>query len=158
MGLKFGRVSAATLRDLSHRTQGIVAVSRRRLQGRDVPDEILKERVRAKLGRAVSHPHAIEVHVKDGIATLKGPIFAEQIDHLISSVKRISGLRGLQNSLSVYEEGSHIPSLQGGKRPPDLLKRSSSSWPPAKRLILSLGLSLAGIIGVLQRENHAALT
>src|SRR5262245_6626086 len=61
-------------RDVAHRTDGLVTRVRRAFR-RDVPDDDrLVERVRAQLGRAVSHPHAIRVEVDDGCVTLRGPI------------------------------------------------------------------------------------
>src|SRR5437763_385294 len=47
-----------------------------RLTGEAVPDDVLVERVRAKLGRYISHPHAIEVDVSGGRICLTGPALA----------------------------------------------------------------------------------
>src|SRR6185503_3868231 len=50
-----------TTRDFGNRARGIFAAARALLRWNTVPDEVLVERVRARLGRAVSHPNAIEV-------------------------------------------------------------------------------------------------
>src|SRR5690606_37640947 len=53
-----------TAHDVAGRSAGMVAVVSRRLNGNsqeDVPDTALVDRVRAKLGRVVSHPHAVHV-------------------------------------------------------------------------------------------------
>ena len=63
---KFGDGLDATMRDLRHRATGTVAELRSRLRRDRVEDEILYERVRSGIGRAVSHPHAITVIVQDG--------------------------------------------------------------------------------------------
>lgn len=46
-------------RDLSGRSRGAVAGARYLVAGRVVEDDVLHERVRAELGRRVSHPHAV---------------------------------------------------------------------------------------------------
>jgi len=66
-----------TARDARHRAQGLQAMSRRILRREDnLPDETLVGRVRAVLGRYVSHPHAIVVDVSCGEVSLSGPILA----------------------------------------------------------------------------------
>src|ERR1041385_3242642 len=56
-----------TSRDLRNRVQGLALEAK----SHNVPDEVLVERVRSKLGRLVSHPHAIEVAAKNGVVTLR---------------------------------------------------------------------------------------
>jgi len=45
-----------------------------------VDDDVLVERVRAHLGRAVSHPHAVDVGAADGVVTLRGPTAPRSAD------------------------------------------------------------------------------
>jgi hypothetical protein len=56
-----GQAALRTSRDLGNRTKGLVAEagSRLRRHEEEVDDRILRDRVRSKLGRAVSHPSAI---------------------------------------------------------------------------------------------------
>src|SRR6266852_5413362 len=72
-----------TLRDTRHRAMGIKAefdaMGRRILRRGGVDDETLAGRVRAALGRYVSHPHAIEVTVSEGEVGLAGPILAHEV-------------------------------------------------------------------------------
>jgi hypothetical protein len=57
-----GRDSAdAGWRDLANRASGLVARARGAWRAETPDDDVLVERVRAELGRWVSHPHAIEV-------------------------------------------------------------------------------------------------
>src|SRR6185436_5550374 len=58
-----GEAGSVAARDAVHRAQGLVAETRRRFSDDPVSDEVLAERVRAALGRAVSHSHAIDVFV-----------------------------------------------------------------------------------------------
>jgi hypothetical protein len=46
----------ATARDVANRASGIIAAGRRRWADEKVDDRRLRERVRARLGRATSHP------------------------------------------------------------------------------------------------------
>src|SRR5262245_4041237 len=62
------------VRDLAHRAKGRVATTRGRFSRAEVDDDVLCERVRAELGRCVSHPHAIQVTCASGQVTLSGPI------------------------------------------------------------------------------------
>jgi hypothetical protein len=74
----------ATVRDMTNRTAGIVAATRGRLAHEDVDDVPLLERVRATLGRACSHPRAIDGAVADGAVTLRGPILASEVERLLA--------------------------------------------------------------------------
>src|ERR671914_2548723 len=64
-----------TARDTVHRAQGAWAEAKRLFNHEEnIDDETLIGRVRAALGRVVSHPHAIEVAASGGHVTLLGPI------------------------------------------------------------------------------------
>src|SRR6185369_15647959 len=56
-------------RDLSHRAQGLLAEAKKIASHPD--PYVLAERVRTRIGRAVSHPHAIHVHNDDGIVSVE---------------------------------------------------------------------------------------
>ena len=77
-------------------------------------DDVLKARIRSKLGRLVSHPHSIEVKVVDGRATLTGPILAAEEVPLFEVISGIAGLKSIENLLELHETAD-IPALQGGK-------------------------------------------
>ena len=77
-----------------------------------VPDDILIERVRAQLGRPVSHPRAIEVRAESGKVVLSGPILADEAEDLIQRISRIPGVRSIESQLEVHAEPGDIPSLQ----------------------------------------------
>src|SRR5688572_14418718 len=63
---------AAASRDAAHRAKGLVAETRSALRQGPVDDDVLVERVRARLGRVTTHPSAIEVSVAGGRVLLKG--------------------------------------------------------------------------------------
>src|SRR5687768_9194888 len=66
-------------RDLSNRIAGTAAEVRGRFTDGDVDDQTLIERVRTKLGRVVSHPHAISVTSDDGVITMTGPVLQAEV-------------------------------------------------------------------------------
>jgi len=150
-----------TARDARHRAQGLQAISRRLLQRADqaTDDETLVGRVRAVLGRYVSHPHAIEVSAADGQATLSGPILAAEVPALLGAVKRVPGVRGVENRLAVHQDPGNISSLQGGvPRRGQRFELLQDNWSPSARLLVgTLGLALLLRGGVLSRLGGAAL-
>ena len=99
-------------RDLQHRVRGVVYEAKARLSEEEVSDDILVERVRAQLGRPVSHPRAIDVRAQDGCVILAGPILAGEVDDLIRQVSRIGGVRSIRSELDLHEEPGNVPALQ----------------------------------------------
>lgn len=133
-------------RDLSHRAAGAMARVRGLVRRRPVDDEVLVERVRARLGRVVSHPHAIEVGSKDGLVRLRGRILQAEVKPLLRAVANVPGVRDIMNELDANKMAGNIPSLQGGSTPapprPDILQ---SQWSPATRLLV--GTSATALVG-----------
>ena len=104
----------AAARDFSNRAAGAVAEARRRLRSDRPDDDVLAERVRAALGRAVSHPKAIEVEARYGNVRLSGPILSHEVSSLLSAVESVQGVRNVDNRLEPHDQPGNIPSLQGG--------------------------------------------
>jgi osmotically-inducible protein OsmY len=67
-----------------------------------VDDNLLVERVRVALGRTVHGADTIDIRAREGQVTLKGPARPEQIDELVACARRVEGVRGVDNRLSVY--------------------------------------------------------
>lgn len=149
-----------TARDARHRITGLQAMSRRFLRPENnVSDQKLVGRVRAILGRYVSHPHAIEVSASDGQVTLSGPILAAEVQTLLGVVKHVPGARGVESRLAVHQERGNISSLQGGyPRRGQQWELLQDNWSPAARLLVGtagFGLLLRG--GLVGRLGGAAL-
>jgi uncharacterized membrane protein len=136
-----GRVTA---RDTVHRARGMWASTRRLFDHEPVTDAVLVGRVRAELGRFVSHSHAIEVVAEGGHVTLSGPIVAEEVRPLLRHVRRVPGVRAVSDRLTVYDDPSHVSSLQGGQPAPgSRFELMQANWSPAARLAVgSLGAGL----------------
>ena len=145
-------------RDLACRTRGFIAETRSFLRDEDVPDDILKERVRAKLGHIVSRPHAIDVVVRDGQVTLAGPVPAEDVARLLAAIAVVPGVRDLEPHLDIYVARDSVPELQGGDRDEEKrLQRSRERWSPILRLLAGLtGVGLVGA-GLLRRDRLGSL-
>src|SRR6266508_3639453 len=118
-------------RDVSHRADGLVARMRRAFRREDADDDLLVERVRAQLGRAVSHPHAIRVEVDEGCVTLRGPILHGEVKPLLHAVARVRGVCGVVNALDERETTDYVPELQG-----TVARRRPRPLAPATRLVL----------------------
>ncbi len=139
-----GDAAEATRRDLTNRASGAAALARGVLRRGPVDDQVLLERVRAQLGRAVSHPRAIDVGVAEGVVTLRGPILAWEVSRLLRAVERIRGVRDIVNALEEHESAANVPSLQGGSPPPGLRTALlHGQWSPTTRLMTGL-LAAAG--------------
>ena len=79
-------------------------------------DHQLHERIRAQLGRVVSHPHAIHLRVMDGAVTLTGHVLRHEVVPLLNCVRAIAGVKRMDNRLEEHPEPGNIPSLQGTGR------------------------------------------
>lgn len=134
------RAADATARDMANRARGIAAVTRGRIWDDEIDEWRLIERVRARLGRACSHPHAIDVEADDdGNVTLRGPILAHEVDGLLATTAAVRGVASVINELDPHESAEGIPSLQGEGRVGgpniDLLQ---PNWAPATRAIVGM--------------------
>jgi osmotically-inducible protein OsmY len=87
--------TAAT--DISNRVRGLVAETQARFRHEEVPDDLLVERVRAKMGHAVSHPRAITVTAHQGRVTLSGRILAQEAGRLLAAAAAVRGVTGVEN-------------------------------------------------------------
>jgi hypothetical protein len=137
----------ATSRDIANRAKGAVAELRGRLRNEEVSDDVLRERVRTRVGAVIGYASSIDVTVSDGRVTLSGPVLDHEIDRLLRRVAAVRGVKEVQSRLDVHAEPGNIPGLQGAARTPragevfDLMQRN---WSPSTRFLTGLtGLFLA---------------
>ena len=156
---KTGEAAQVTARDLRNRAQGIASTVQSTFSSEPIDDGKLTDRVRSKLGRYVSHPGAIEVTAQDGVITLAGPILMEEVPHLLSAVKGVSGVKEVVNNLEVHAESENHPALQGGRqRPGSRFEFMQENWSPAARFVAgTLGASLAAYGGTRRGAFGAGL-
>ncbi len=89
--------------DTAHRVAGALAEARGALRAKDVDDDIVRERVRSRIGRLVEHPHELETTVRDGSVTLSGRVSSGELPELLARVRVVRGVRDLENRLDTYE-------------------------------------------------------
>ncbi|HTK86431.1 MAG TPA: BON domain-containing protein [Nitrospiraceae bacterium] len=151
---------AVTTRDAQHRAQGMASTVRSWVSSQPaLTDDVLIERVRAKLGTLVRHPRSIEVAAHDGSVILSGPVLADEVDSLVAMVSRVPGVRHVENRLEVHEEAGNVPGLQGGpaRRPRgDVFELMQSNWSPATRFLTGAAGSVVAMYGARQRTAVGA--
>lgn len=135
------------VRDLRNRTRGILAEGMGMLSQEGIPDHLLEERIRARLGFLTRHPSAVQVSVQNKKAVLAGDVLQNEVDHLVSGVRQIRGIEDVQSNLNVHQEAGNVPQLQGEGWMPG--QDNQALWTPAARLLASIGaayLVLSGLI------------
>jgi uncharacterized membrane protein len=154
-------------RDLRNRARGVAHEVRSRFTREEVPDEILCERVRSRLGWAVSHPGAVEVSALSGRVTLSGAVLEREYVRLLRTVWAVRGVADVEDRLAVYESAAGVSALQGGGRARGRrFGPWQENWPPGVRVIMgTMGGALLinalagrrGALGLLGGLGGAAL-
>ncbi len=130
----------ALSRDIANRARGVAAEARHLLNHETVGGRRLQERVRAELGRVVSHPRAIDVSATDdGCICVAGPILSDEADQAISAIRSVSGVCAVEDRLERHATAEGVPSLQGGRTRPG--RRSAllqDSWSPTTKALVAL--------------------
>ena len=142
-----------TTRDLGNRARGMAAETRARLTPEDVTDDVLVGRVRAALGRVVSHSGSIIATASGGEVTLSGPVLASEVDELLITVRKVRGVQDVVDRLEVHELADSVPGLQGGTHRTGVTSGlRKENWSPSARLLVgTLGSALA--VSGLQRRG-----
>ncbi len=143
-----------SVRDLANRVKGAAAEVVSDLIPEAVDDTVLVDRVRAKLGRAVSHPGAIHAYARDGVITLEGAVLEEEVEDLLLAVRSVRGVRAVVNKAMVYVDGNDVPELQGTGHligPPFELLREN--WKPATRMLVGTAGAGLAAYGFLYRRD-----
>lgn len=150
-GTDTARLANQAARDARHRLHGVNArlAHRMRSSERTVDELRLIERVRAALGRCVSHPHAIQVGAHDRTIVLSGPILASEVPELLATVRAVPDVAGVENHLDVHHQDDRVPSLQGEGRHRD---NGSQYWTPTVRLAALVGGGVLALYGLAKRS------
>jgi hypothetical protein len=134
------------MRDTANRARGLFARLRTAFDRRQPDDEVIAERVRAALGRSVAHAVAIRASVRDAVVRLDGPVLAAEADRVRRVVRRVRGVRHLDDRLQIHEQPD-VPSLQG-----DVPRRPLLRLVPAGRLALG-AVSAVTLIAIRPRPQ-----
>jgi hypothetical protein len=132
-------------RDAGNRLHGMVAEVQSLARSGQPSDDVLVQRVRARIGRAVSHPHAIHVDAHDGCVVLSGPVLSHEVENLIDNVRWVRGVQRVENQLDLHEDAGNFSALQGGYeryyQPLDIMQQN---WSPTTRA--AVGVAAAGLM------------
>jgi uncharacterized membrane protein/gas vesicle protein len=132
--------------DLAHRAQGLVAEARSAMAEEQVSDEVLVNRVRAKMGRVVSHPGAVEVTAVQGRVILSGAVLEYEHEDLLQAARAVEGVREVEDRLEVHKTADGISALQGGHpRPGERFELMQENWSPAARVLVGAAGSALGL-------------
>lgn len=96
------------IENISDRAQGIAAEKTRTLTSEEVSDEVMVARVRSAMGHVLSSAHNVEVIANNGLVTLSGSVPTQEVDTLISTVKALPGVHGVDNRLEMYEDAANM--------------------------------------------------
>jgi uncharacterized membrane protein len=74
--------------------------------------------------------------VIDGRTTLRGPVLAHEVPHLLAGVAAVAGVCDIDNQLDPLDDAGNVPALQGQctARPPRFVL-ARENWPPSARLV-----------------------
>lgn len=150
-----GRAMGATSRDVAHRATGLAASLHSSFFDREAPDEVIAARVRARLGRVSSHPAAIDVTVRNGVATLGGPVLRQEVSQIVRSVSSVRGVTEVVNQLESHDAAEHVPGLQGGTSGD--AQTTQAAWPPATRILMAASGAILATFGIARRDRAGVL-
>jgi uncharacterized membrane protein len=144
------RLVGKAARDAAHRARGLVQRVARARDGAPRPDDaVLEARIRARLGRLVSHPSAIQLAVRRGIVTLRGAVLDQEAGRAIRSLRRVPGVRDLVDRLDRHATAD-VPELRGEGR---LIRREQ--WSPSARVAAAAGGAALALYGLVRRGVSA---
>lgn len=96
--------------------QGMFYEARNLFRADQASDETLVARVRAAMGRVVSHPKAIDVMAHEGVVILSGQVLADELPGLLQAVNGVRGVERVEDVLQVHTSAENIPDFQGQRR------------------------------------------
>lgn len=149
-----------TARDIRNRSYGMLVESRRLLASNEVDGESVEERVRAEIGRIVSHPHAIRTAVDGGNLVLSGPVLEREVDPLLARVSSVPGVMQIDNQLEVHKTPGNISGLQGAparRRNNRRMGVLQTNWSPAVRFFSGIAGASLMLYGTRHRGLRALL-
>ena len=147
---KLQRMTQSAWRDLRNRVEALPHRMTSHLKGGEEADELrLIERVRAKMGRYVSHPAAIQVGAYEGVIILSGPILQSEYEDLLLAIHAVPGVQEVKNYLVAHDSVEGIPALQGESvRSGERWEFLKENWSPGFRLAVAAGSGVLALYGL----------
>jgi osmotically-inducible protein OsmY len=135
-------------RDIENRFAGLAARTVASLVTQPPPiDDVVAARVRARIGRLVSHPGAIDVKAASGRITLSGPVFESEVEQLVEGARAVPGVIQVDDHLEPHAQAGEISALQGpGPLKLHAVPSGWARWTPTTRVTAgAAGLALMAL-------------
>lgn len=146
-----------SFRDLTNRAHGLFAEAIDTVIPSRVPDEILLDRVRTRLGRLVSHPGALNVRVAGSHVIVCGDVLTDEAPRLLAGLRSMNGVRDVIDELRLHDEPGTCPALQGKHVvQEEECACLTGPWTPATRAVLGaagIGMLLGGVFSYSKKRR-----
>jgi hypothetical protein len=109
-------------RDARNRGRGLWAGLLSGLAAVDVPDDVLEERIRSRLGTLVHYARLVQVRSERGRVFLSGVIASDEIGRVVRRIRAMAGVAAVENQLALRADPADLP---GAQRPAPPLPRAS---------------------------------
>jgi osmotically-inducible protein OsmY len=116
-GNRIGDAAGKMGRDIQNRAYGVVAETKAMFTEQEVSDEVLVDRVKARLGRLPVDIGALEITAENGIVTLRGDLLADELPRVLRAARFVRGVKQVDNQLDVRPQASEVSSVQGEPQP-----------------------------------------
>ncbi len=144
------RLFSKAARDAAHRARGLVQRVTHIARPQRADDAVVEARVRARLGRVVSHPAAVQISVRRGTLTLRGSVLTEEGDRAVRALRRVQGVFAVVDKITRHATAD-VPALRGKGRPP------SEQWAPSMRAAAVAGGATLALYGLASSGARAKL-
>lgn len=109
MGHDAQRVAQTKARRVAGHARGALARARAALADAPVGDDLLHDRIRARLGHMIDYPGQIHVDVDHGRVVLRGNASSEEIETLTERLSTMRGVAWIDNRLSANGQVQRAP-------------------------------------------------
>jgi hypothetical protein len=106
------RAAATVGRDALNRGRGTWATVTGWQAPADVSDGVMEDRIRAELGRLVRYPRLVGVRSEGGHVLLSGVVAGDEIRRLVHRIRRMRGVRRVDNLLQECADPADLPGAQ----------------------------------------------
>lgn len=154
LGREIVKGAELSLRDAEHRITGVATRAFASMARPPLDDRVHVERVRARMGRMVEHPHGIHVAADDGVITLWGETTEHEARRLVRAVAAMPGVRGVQSHLEFRQTGAEQKEADAFEH---ARHRTLLRWSPAKRLLAGSVGAAASIYGWKRKDKLGVL-
>ncbi len=135
----------AGARDLSARARGLAHEARARIESARAPDDVVVERIRARLGRLTAHAHAIRVASREGRVELTGPVLRTEHARVVRGIRMVRGVLDVEDHLEPHDASEGVSRLQGSPAQPGPLHEPPHGY-RSPGLLLIAGVSGAYLV------------